>query len=218
LLFGVIVQVHAAQGSHPKAHAARSYSLRLHACAVPAAVTVNGEPVTYTLAETVTDKIHRNTWHYDGVEVAAVIQLFQRFDVTADVVVRVDLTPGQQETLRPLMSGARGIIARARMLKPILDNQYPYAYPVRSQPALLCTRAALFCDAGVGAVLHPRQDDYDDVSYLAEYGIRMSYDPSLAPELLQKISATQKAAKRAVKKMSRVRPYVRTNALAVLTL
>ncbi len=125
-----MLQVHAAQGSHPKAHPARSYSIVLHACVPPVAVTVNGQPVHKVHAEAVVSTLGRNTWHYDGSQLAVVINLFERFTVTADVVVQLVMTPGKQASLRPKMVSARGLIARARLLKPKLDNMYPRAYPV----------------------------------------------------------------------------------------
>jgi hypothetical protein len=123
--------VGAGVGTHPKAHAQRSYSIVLHACVPPTTVTVDGEVVQYEPFVSVTGKLGVNTWSYDGSQLAVVINLFRRFDVTRDVVVVANLPQGQQQWLRPKMSGVRGVIARARMLKPTLDNWYPRAYPVR---------------------------------------------------------------------------------------
>jgi hypothetical protein len=123
-------QIGAGIGTHPKAHPQRSYVIVLHACVPPTAVSVNGEDVPYDPALAIASKIGVNSWHYDGTQLAVVVNLFARFPVTQDVVVVAHLPHGQQAALRPKMASARGIIARARLLKPALDNWYPRTYPV----------------------------------------------------------------------------------------
>ena len=125
----VTFKVNAAVGSPPKAHTARSYSIRLRGCVPPRAVTVNGVPVAYSRFESVTDKIGANTWHFDGKDVATVIQLYQRFPVNEDVVVEVELPEDLQTVVRPGFVMLPGLVNRARLAKPMLDNLYPYAYP-----------------------------------------------------------------------------------------
>ncbi len=89
-------QVHAGVGTHPKAHAARSYSIRLRGCVPPSSVTVNGAAVASVPYETVTDKIGVNTWHFDGDDVSTVISLYSALPVDGDVVVEVALPQGLQ--------------------------------------------------------------------------------------------------------------------------
>jgi hypothetical protein len=77
---------------------------------------------------------------YDScVQTAVVINLFHRFAVSGDVTVQLSFVEGLQKELRPKMSWVRGMVARARMLKPLLDNWYPRVYPVR------VLRACGFC-------------------------------------------------------------------------
>jgi hypothetical protein len=146
----VVFTVHKADGSHPKAHAARSYAIRLRGCVPPSSVTVNGQPVTAARFETIVDKVGKNTWHFDGRDVATVITLYERFPVDQDVVVTVELPAGQQASVRRGLVMLPGLIARARLAKPMLDNLYPYAYPVSgcglcSPPLALLTCCCWLC-------------------------------------------------------------------------
>ncbi len=75
--------------------------------------------------------VHRNSWHYDGEDQAVVLQLFDRYDVNSDVAVQVRLPEGQQAKVRPMLNTMKGLISRAKQLKPMLDRYYPDIYPVR---------------------------------------------------------------------------------------
>ena len=138
-------QINAAVGSHPKAHPSRSYSIRLRGLVPPKSVTVNGVPVPAVSFSTVTDKINANTWHFDGKDVATVIQLYQRFPVNADVVVSIELPADLQTVVRPGFAGLPGLVNRARLAKPMLDNLYPYAYPVCFLSTCVCHVRLLWC-------------------------------------------------------------------------
>lgn len=58
------------------------------------------------------------------------VTLYERFDVSSDVVVELVLPWELQLSVRAGFASMPGLIARARIVKPMLDNLYPYAYPV----------------------------------------------------------------------------------------
>lgn len=173
--------VRAGQGSHPTAHASRSYVVHLRACVPPDTVRVNGEAVPYSPAVRVKQRIGTNTWHYDGARMAVVVTLNARWSVAEDVELELELPAGRQAALRPLMVGVQGKIARAQAVKPVLDQQYPKVFP----------------------------EDYDNVVHLAEMGARASYDPAQVSELLSGFPALLKDAIKETKALKHIKASAR---------
>lgn len=166
--------------------------MRLHAVVPPQRVTVNGVDAVFVPADDTVARRGANTWHYDGAEFALVLSLLQRFDVAADVRVAVQLPAGLQASSRDAMCNARGWVARALQLKPLLDATYSTLYP----------------------------DDYSQVTWLSELGAILTYEPTQATftEVIGAVRRLRTAALEQIQRMWTVDPLVRRNAEAMLKL